>query len=35
MLGWQTQDNSNIFFMLKDPGGNAIPIYSPFPFSEA
>jgi len=35
MLGWQTQDNSNIFFMLKDHAANAIAIYSPFPSSEA
>jgi hypothetical protein len=35
MLGLQTPDNSNIFFMLKDHAANAIPIYSPFLFSEA
>jgi len=27
MLGWQTQDNSNIFFMLKDHAANAIAVY--------
>jgi hypothetical protein len=34
-LGSQTQDNSNVFSMLKDHAANAIPIYSPFPISEA
>jgi hypothetical protein len=35
MLGWQTHDNSNNFFMLKDHAAIAISIYSPFPSSEA